>query len=48
MHGHTYNSNINDSRYANICVKNTNYLPVEFNSVKDIILTNTIHTRKGN
>ena len=36
IHGHTHNHVIQDPRYANVCLENTNYLPVD---MRDVIET---------
>ena len=34
VHGHTHGRNIDDSRYFNACLENTDYRPVEVNDIK--------------
>lgn len=46
IHGHTHNSSIQDVRYANVCVENTNYTPALLQDIKTIIESGQIY--KGN
>ena len=40
FHGHTHSHNVEDSRYFNASLENTNYQPVEVVNVKNILMAN--------
>ena len=46
IHGHVHDQTIQDPRYANVCVENTNYKPVLLTKVKESLLAGKIF--KGN
>ena len=45
VHGHVHNNTIQDPRYANVCLENTNYYPVDFQEVKARLTAGEIFTK---
>ena len=37
LHGHVHNATIQDSRYFNCCLENTNYSPISLQGIREII-----------
>ena len=44
VHGHVHDATLDDPRYANVSLENTNYFPVDFQDIKEAFNTRTIFT----
>lgn len=46
--GHIHNKTLEDPRYANVSLENTNYFPADFREIKASLLAGEIFTKKNN
>jgi len=47
IHGHMHNECIDDNRYFNACVEHTNYAPMQYSDIRDILLSGAPNASKG-